>query len=313
MRGFFLGCMTQNEKTALNEVNKLRDLISSEKFDTGEIDRKQYNFEFTISSGADKVKLLVYFGKKGIRTVLQGNTSTELYDHINELINSPFLFGNKKMEESPFTIYIGSDESGKGDFFGPLAVSAVYCDEETATQLTKSGIRESKLTRASMIFDSRRTIESIIGSDYETIILPPEEYNEKYKESGNLNKLLADLHADVLKKLSEKTGCKNFIIDKFGREELVLDALGIYAAQCSIKFIEKAERFAGVAAASILARAQVISWFSNESERYGIRIPLGAGPDVDKAAETLADRYGIESLDKLVKKHFKNYKNITIF
>ena len=42
-------------------------------------------------------------------------------------------------------IWAGSDESGKGDFFGPLVVAAVLVDITTAEKLVRLGVRDYKL------------------------------------------------------------------------------------------------------------------------------------------------------------------------
>ena len=91
--------------------------LENRNFNISPIETKQYNFELSISNGSEKIKLLIYFGKKGIKKVLQGNASSHLYKDVSFLINesSEFDFGENKVDEPEE--YIGSDESGKGDIF----------------------------------------------------------------------------------------------------------------------------------------------------------------------------------------------------
>jgi ribonuclease HIII len=91
-----------------------------------------------------KLKLLVYFGKKGIKKMLQGNSSSELYKNVNTIINenTELEFGENKIDEPDD--YIGTDESGKGDIFGPLVTAAVYLNKTTSAVLNEYGIRDSK-------------------------------------------------------------------------------------------------------------------------------------------------------------------------
>ena len=43
-----------------------------------------------------------------------------------------------------FIPHIGTDESGKGDFFGPLVIAGVLVDEKNAQHFLNLGIKDSK-------------------------------------------------------------------------------------------------------------------------------------------------------------------------
>ena len=43
-----------------------------------------------------------------------------------------------------FIAHIGTDESGKGDFFGPLVIAGVLADEKSAQYFRELGIKDSK-------------------------------------------------------------------------------------------------------------------------------------------------------------------------
>ena len=119
--------------------------------------------------------------------------------------------------------HIGVDESGKGDFFGPLCIAGVFADETMLQSLIKHGVRDSKTIKDTTIKTLAPIIQSICP--HECIILYPKKYNELYTNFGNLNALLAWGHATVIEQLHKKTGCKEAHIDQFASEHVVEKAL----------------------------------------------------------------------------------------
>ena len=114
------------EEKAKNQIELMKHQCEKSGMAISQLDRKDYNYEFTANSGKEKIKIQVYFGKKGVKTILQGDANSNLYKTINNLIlGEPKLDLRDSQFKEPGE-YIGSDECGKGDFFGPLVVSAVY-------------------------------------------------------------------------------------------------------------------------------------------------------------------------------------------
>ncbi len=127
------------------------------------------------------------------------------------------------MEEESFLPHIGIDESGKGDFFGPLCVAGVYGDEKQRERLIKLGVRDSKEIKDKEILKLGKEIESFCS--HHVIRLNPGKYNELYPKFGNLNSMLAWAHATTIENLVKSTGCRSVTIDQFAHESVVLRAL----------------------------------------------------------------------------------------
>jgi ribonuclease HIII len=203
---------------------------------------------------------------------------------------------------------IGVDESGKGDFFGPLVIAGCLVTDQTRDRLTDLGVRDGKLIANLKL----RTIAAQITATFPhvVVVLWPEEYNRRYKAIANLNKLLASGHADCIEQLLKEHKAERAISDKFGKPELVADELSHRGVDISLAQIVRGEQFISVAAASILARASFLDAMDTLSEKWDMEIPRGAAPQVDAAGRRLVKRYGAEALPKVAKIHFKNFKRV---
>ncbi len=295
---------------AQKEINSLREIIKEQidNISVSPISEKKYNYEFTVDDGESKLKVMLYFGKKGIKKVIQGSSLSGIYNLVNEIINENLSLFKSEQEGIPDK-YIGSDESGKGDFFGPLVVSAFYTDSEISKHLTTIGVRDSKELSDDSIKKIAAQIKKHFPKNFSIISLEPEQYNQLYKTHGsNLNKLLIFSHSRAVEKLLNKFDVKFVITDKFSFKNLDLVSDDRFR---DIKFVQetKAEKYLGVAAASILARNEVVLWFEN-LEAKGVKLPKGASSEVDTIAKKLAAKYGKENLNRICKTHFKNFSKI---
>jgi ribonuclease HIII len=214
----------------------------------------------------------------------------------------------EKKAREPFAPHAGMDESGKGDFFGPLVVSAAFVPDETcARNLVSIGVRDCKEIKNDAVLrriadDARRVLEG----RYSIVAIGPESYNRFYAKIGSLNRLLAWGHAKALENLLEKApNCPAALADKFGDERLILNALGARGRDIRLVQRTKAESDIAVAAASILARAEFLRRLSSLGEENGVKLPKGAGTPVDKVARSLAAQGGSELLSKVGKMHFR--------
>ena len=208
---------------------------------------------------------------------------------------------------------IGVDESGKGDFFGPLVVAGCFADEAGCRLLKRLGVRDSKLIaeRKLLSLDEQLRAQFI----HAVVILSPEEYNREYQRLRNLNKLLADGHARTIDSLLQQLAVKGqaadlAISDKFGKEERLEEALAQIGCDIPTKQIVRGEAILQVAAASIMARAEFIRHVNQISRTYGLTVPRGAAPQVEEAGRRLVARYGQGVLVKVAKVHFKNYRRV---
>ncbi len=282
----------------INSIQKIDYSVS-------EIEKKQYNFEITVKENYDQLKVLVYFGAKGIKTVLQGNAEKKIYKEINSLIFGEQIKLNSSQEVIEPENYIGTDESGKGDYFGPLVVCGVLADKKSLVELKKIGVKDSKELSDNLIKKLSTNIKEIVGSKFSLVIINPEKYNQLHAKMKNVNRILGWAHAKVLENLLEKYEAKEAISDKFGDENYIKNSLQKESKNILLHQLTKAERFTAVAAASILAREKFCDWFDVQKIKYGFELPKGASSIVENTASSIKEKYGLEKLNELVKLHFK--------
>lgn len=295
---------------ALTRIQYLSGQLAGQNLITSKIEEKQHNYELSVKKGKEKIKVLVYFGKKGVSTIVQGDINSKTYKDVKNVVLGEGLFDSENTIIDEPEEYIGTDESGKGDFFGPLVIGAVLIDKEKSNHLTQIGIKDSKLLNDNQIKSLSREIKKIIPEESRNVvIINPEKYNQLYESFKNLNKLLAWGHSKAIENIISKNKTTKVISDKFGNEGLLIQELSKKKIDVELVQITKAERFIAVAAASILAREKMLNWFSNTSEQLKIEIPKGAGDVVNITANKIASQYGNDVLPKLVKLHFKNYVN----
>jgi ribonuclease HIII len=195
----------------------------------------------------------------------------------------------------------GSDEAGKGDYFGYLVVACVCCEESSLKGL---GVRDSKTLSRSKIFSVEKLIKEKCMTS--VITLSPRRYNQLHKDTGgiyNLNQILGWLHAKAISKICEKCNPELIIVDKFGREENVLRNLPPKIAS-KVAFLPKGERNPVVAASSILARAEFLRKQKMLSKKFGISLPRGS-TNVKRVAKEFIRIHSKDTLWEVSKIHFK--------
>lgn len=273
-----------------------------------------YGHQFTMLKGEEKVTLTAYNGKKG-RKQVWGGSSGSLSAALQAAVNGEQVDNQDSLQQKQFSgIWAGSDESGKGDFFGPLVVAAVAVDNTTATKLSAAGVKDCKLLTDKKILELETAIKEIALS-YSVLELKPEIYNLRYeqvrKEGGNLNRLLGYGHIAALSKvLQEQPACSGALIDQFTTSDAVIKALTAKFSAVEFRQQPRAESNIAVAAASILARAQFLHRMDVLSEQAGFTLPKGGGTAATEAAQQLADQYGKDVLGGYVKLHFANYAKL---
>ena len=300
--------MTTLEEKAKIQIHLISKRCLATGFTISEVIKKDYNFEFNAQNGKEKIKIQVYFGKKGIKTILQGDQNSRTYSTLNSLIvdDPKLVFPESKIIE-PIE-YIGTDEVGKGDFFGPLVVAAVFVNENSKKSLHRIGVRDSKDLSDYQILSLAKEIKRIIKENFQIIRISPQKYNELYEQFANLNKLLNWAHSKAIDNLLDNTSCKYVITDKFSKKELDVVSLSKHS---DVEFVQetKAEKYVGVAAASILARDNFVNWFETH-ERKGLKLPKGSSLETERFAKQLFKKIGKEKLNELAKLHFKTFTKI---
>src|SRR5947208_2503384 len=289
-----------------DQTSKLRTLLAESGF---QFSAKQYTLFF-----AQKNNLSVAVYEKGPKVLVQGKGVEEFVQFQLE----PKILGEAKLgyEEvhSPemFEPHLGVDESGKGDFFGPLVISGVYVDRGIARKLLDAGVVDSKKigsdARIWTLADSIR--KSSLGLA-ETVLIGPAKYNELYEKFGNLNKLLGWGHARVIENLLEKRpDCPRALSDKFADARVIENALLQHGQRIQLEQRTKAESDFAVAAASILAREAFIDWLDRRGKTMGARLGRGVSAEVKRAASRLVESEGAEVLRKVAKVHFRTAHEI---
>ncbi len=208
--------------------------------------------------------------------------------------------------------HFGVDESGKGDYFGPLVIAGVYSDARCAQELVRIGCRDSKqIPDDNRIHAVAEKIKQTAGVVYEVVCIGPRRYNELYAEMGNLNRLLAWGHARVIAALHEKVpSCPRALSDQFANEWVLKRALGQRHIPIELEQRTKGESDVAVAAASILARDRFVQWMRATAKAADCPMPLGCAPHVVRAAKHFAEVHGLERLGDVAKLHFKVTKQI---
>jgi ribonuclease HIII len=211
------------------------------------------------------------------------------------------------MEQSelfpPEAGHIGTDESGKGDYFGPLVVAAFFLPEGQEDVLRELGVKDSKRTsdnRAREVADLLRR-----GYTHSLVAIGPEKYNQLYERLRNLNRLLAWGHARAIENILLEKNVRLAVTDQFGDKAFVLEALMRKGKKIELVQKPKAEEDPAVAAASLLARAEFLKRLFFLSKDVGVDLPKGASTLVEEAAVKLIHKHGTEALQRTAKVHFK--------
>ena len=204
-------------------------------------------------------------------------------------------------------VHMGIDESGKGDFFGPLVIAAAYVNPEIVAEFRKMNVRDSKtITSDKVSEDMARNIMDILGRRFALVAVGPRAYNRLYASMSNVNRMLAWGHARAIENLLEHTPeCPKAISDQFGPKRQIEQALLNKGRKITLIQRPKAESDPAVAAASILARAGFLRALRALKEKYGQEFPKGASDQVRAAAVALIKKHGPSVLLDVAKCHFR--------
>jgi len=288
------------------QAAKLRKLLEEEDW---EFEPKPYTLYY---GKKGKVNVAVY--EKGPKVVVQGKGTEEFVTFRLE----PEILGEAKIgyEEvhSPemFAPHFGIDESGKGDFFGPLVIAGAYVDAHIARDFKQAGIQDSKKIGS----DARiRTLAKMIretpGVALSVVEIPPLKYNELYEKIGNLNRLLAWGHARAIENLLEqRPDCPRALSDQFANPALIQRALMAKGQKIQLDQRTKAESDLAVAAASIIARERFIGWLERTGRKHGVTLHRGVSAQVKGVARELVASHGPGILREVAKTHFKTAQEL---
>ena len=206
--------------------------------------------------------------------------------------------------------WIGTDEAGKGDYFGPLVVAGVYVDPECRDEFLEMGITDGKKIANSRICKLADWMWKHYEQHIEVEQKMPDKYNaqyDEYKKRGeNSSRILAELHIKVIETLAKRMAVKHALVDKFPYNDLTRL---LTQRDITIKLETKAERDVAVAAASIIARDRFLKGIETLSNKYSYQLPRGANQVID-AGKEFVSLNGENSLRNVAKLHFRTTKSV---
>jgi len=288
----------------LDQVNELRGILEQENY---EFKNKDYAI---FSAKKDRLNITVY--EKGPKVLIQGKETKNFIQFTLEpkILGFAKLGYEEELYPEMFEPHFGIDESGKGDFFGPLVIAGAYTNKALTRSLIDVGVTDSKKVSDKKIQKLSHIIKNSPGIEYDIIVISPSKYNELYKSIGNLNKLLAWGHSKCIENLcTKKPDCQRALSDQFAKSSVLESSLGKMGKTINLEQRTKAEEDVAVATASILARNHFVEWMDLASKQYNIEIPKGASMKVKEAGDFLVKSHGIGVLSKIAKLHFKTAQN----
>lgn len=278
-------------------------------------DLKQQGFEISIPPhtifSAKKKGVSCTLYKSGKLTVQGKEMGSFIEFYLEPEILKSFEYSYQKEIIDPevdLTGRIGIDESGKGDFFGPLCIAGVFAEGDAIRRLKELGVRDSKTLGDPTIIKLAEKIRKEFI--HHIVKINPPKYNELIVQFKNLNRLLAWGHATTIEQMADKTGCSSIIVDQFANEEVVLTAIKRKKLQLDVTQRHRAEEDLVVAAASILARCAFIQSLEQLEKQYAQPFPKGASAKTIEAGRQFVRNHGKENLGLVAKLHFKTLDSI---
>ena len=298
---------TYTAEIPADAVGKLRGILDRDGFEFSEKPYAHY------SAKRGKLNVTVY--EKGPKVLVQGKETEDFVQFTlePEVLGEARLGYEEVTNPEMFEPHFGIDESGKGDFFGPLVIAGAYVEAESARALLDGGIMDSKrIGSAAKIAKLAAVIRKTRGVQWSVISIGPSRYNELYRSFRNLNEMLAWGHAKVIAELARKVpDCPRALSDQFANPSVLRRALNKQEVSIDLEQKTKGESDVAVAAASILARERFVTWIRDAGERLGMELPLGAGPKVLEAGNTLLSMVDGPDMEMVAKTHFRTMAQIS--
>jgi ribonuclease HIII len=263
--------------------------------------------------GAAKDRLTMVYYESG-KLVVQGKNTQEFIEFVlePEILKQARLGYEAVLNPDLLVPRLGVDESGKGDFFGPLCIAGVYVNESVIKSWQDAGIRDSKnISSDKKIADLAKLIRETPGCVHAIVAVGNEAYNRLYAKMRSVNTLLAWGHARAIENLMGQQhrmipAPVKAISDQFASDKsVVAKALMAGGRQLELVQRHKAEEDMAVAAASILARNEFVARLQRLEKEFGLKLPKGASAAVDAAAAEFVATRGAEKLPQIAKMHFR--------
>jgi len=263
----------------------------------------------------------VVFYESG-KLVVQGKGTEEFVQFFlePEVFKEARLGYDEVLNPQAFEPHMGVDESGKGDYFGPMVISAVFASREAFSRFKELNVRDSKkITSDNAAIDLAKKIRSMRECMAEVISIGPEAYNRLHTKMKNVNDILGWGHARAIENLlaridPQKSGkiCSRAISDQFGNKRIIQQALMERGKTIQLEQRHRAEEDLAVAAASIVARAEFVLGLGRLSKKWRIKLPKGASEAVIEAGRELVSKHGREALSQVAKIHFRTTEKVCV-
>ena len=285
------------------EIASLRQLLNDEQFEFRRLDHAHFQ------ARSDGVVVSAYRSGK---VVVQGKNADALLtragyeDDVGGRGGGGGAGSGFKLDRPT----AGSDESGKGDYFGPLVVAAVVVKPEQIAELNAGGVRDCKKMADSVVLRAAKAIRDLCP--HGVIRLDPTEYNARHAEEGNVALFLSRMHAEAIAEaIGDAPGCEAVVIDQFTFASRLEDALAAVDVDLPVEIRTKAEDNPAVAAASVLARAEFLLALKELGEDWGVELRKGASSAVEEMARDIYRVGGLAALDTIAKTHFRTTMRVT--
>lgn len=290
-------------KVTDEQLTKLGDLLAARGWERFDVAYARFAFR----NDAAKVNVTGYESKK---VVVAGKGTEEFVSMViePEITGAAKLGYDEVLHPDWFETHAGCDESGKGDFFGPLIAATVIADKPMIEAWRAAGAQDSKKMSEAKILELDQIIRATPGVVVKTISARDmRQYNQLMgTRFRSQNQILAFQHARALQDALAVKRAPWGLLDQFTEDPLVareLKKLGVEGFELRMR--TKAEEDPVVAAASIVARAEFVRAMRELSRRFGQPLQKGANAMVKKQAREIIDRLGADALRDFAKLHFR--------
>jgi ribonuclease HIII len=243
------------------------------------------------------------------KVVIQGKEAEDFVSFVLEpnVLGAAILGYEAIVDPEASKPHLGVDESGKGDFFGPLVTACAYVDAELYSKMQEMGVKDSKaISSDDKALGMGCELRRMLGKRFAIVKIGPASYNRLYAKMKNVNTILSWAHARSIENMLDVVpDCPRAVSDQFGSKQQVERALMKKGRSIKLVQMHKAESDMAVAAASIIAREGFLRALKDLEKKYGMKIPKGASAAVREAAVALIGKAGPQVLIDVGKCHFK--------
>ena len=284
------------------QMEKLRAICEARGFTPFEVAYTRFAYK----SDAAKVNVAAYTSGKA---VIAGKGTEDFVTMTlePEVTGAAKLGYDEVLHPDWFEPHAGLDESGKGDFFGPVIAATVIAEKPAIEAWRKAGVQDSKKITELRILELDKIIRETPGVIVRTCYCSMPKYNELMSRPGaNLNRLLAWQHATALEQALTAKRVPWGLLDQFSEQPLAQRELAKKGVKdFDLRMRTKAEEDPVVAAASVVARAEFVRQMNLLSRKFGAKLQKGAGPQVKQQAAEIMNKFGVRALGEFAKLHFR--------